>query len=179
MWSHLKRKDGSLRNSQSTPRDQKDERYRTALYTVRLPNMVRTWLADLVPRTARSRWVEAAIVYCIQLQKDQRLDDPATAFRSGLYIGFCKGVVYAREETGHNVDAEIKRLWAAFAQEIAQSPPRHCQAPMPARMMSRIDRPIGEILGPDPTDGPPADPRINNAVGVYPQPSPSRGPQKG
>ena len=89
-------------------------------------------------------------MYCIQLQKDQRLDDPATAFRSGLYVGFCKGVVYAREETGHNVDAEIERLWAAFAQEIAQSPPRHCQAPMPARMMSRIDRPIGEILGAGP-----------------------------
>ena len=150
MWSYLKRKDGSLGNSQSTPRDKKDERYRTALYTVRLPNMVRTWLEDFVPRTARSRWVEAAIVYCIQLQKDQRLDDPATAFRSGLYVGFCKGVVYAREETGHNIDAEIERLWAAFAQEIAQSPPRHCQAPI-AGADDEPDRPADRR---DPGAGP-------------------------
>ena len=80
--------------------------------------------------------------------------------RPGLYCGFCKGTVYAREETEPNIDDATRRLWAAFSQEIAESPPRHWNAPMPERMMSQIRRPLGEILGPS------AGRRMNMGVGV-------------
>ena len=110
MWSHLERKpDGRWGNAASTPRDQKDPRYMTRLYSIRLTNAVRHWLQDHVPIMARSRWVEAAIVYCIELAKNRDLLNPFKAFRSGAYWGYCRGVVDGREESGHNVDAEIAR----------------------------------------------------------------------
>ena len=167
MWSHLERKrDGSYGRAASTPRSEKSWKYVTRLYSVRLTNFVREALEDLVPPMGRSRWVEAAILYCIQVQKDERLTDPFTAHRAGQYVGFCKGVAYACEETADNIDAEIGRLWAAYSREIEQSPPRHFGAPMPERMMSMINRPLGEILGQDPIDGPPDALDLNNAEGV-------------
>lgn len=163
------RGDGSRGNTKSTRRDKKDPQYRTRLYSVRLTTMIREWLEDHVPSMGRSGWVESAIVYCIQLEKDERFDDPFTALRFGLYLGFCKGVVYAREETDPNIDGAIERHWAAFAKEIPDSPPRHWNAPMPERMMSQIRRPLDEILGADPAAGPSAGRRMNMGVGLpYP-----------
>ena len=158
--------DGSPGRTKSTRRDQKDPRYQTRLYSVRLTNMIREWLEEHVPRMARSCWVESAIVYCIQLDKDSHFSDAFTALRFGLYLGFCKGVLYAREETDPNIDAAIERHWAAFAEEIPDSPPRHWKSVMSERMKSQIRRPLGEILGADPAAGPSAGRRMNMGVGV-------------
>ena len=175
MWSHLeKTADGRWGNAASMPRDKKDPRYMTRLYSIRITNRVRDWLKAHVPIMARSRWVEAAIVFCIQLAKNPELLNPFRAFRAGAYWGFCRGVVLAREETSQNIDAEIARLWEVLEQEIAQSSPRHWHAPMPAHMMSMIDRPLDEILGADPTDGPPDAPEMNRGAGVR-EPVPPKG----
>lgn len=164
---YLERKPGGRwGKAASTPRNKKDPRYTTSLYSVRLTNAVRDWLKAHVPTMARSRWVEAAILFCIQLAKNPELLNAFEAFRAGAYWGLCKGVVLAREETDHNIDAEIARLWEALEQEIAQSSPRHWHAPMPAHMMSVIDRPLDEILGTTPTDGPPDAPEMNRGAGV-------------
>ena len=174
MPSHReKRPDGRRGPAASTPRDKKDQRYITELYSIRLSSGVRKWLTDNVPSGARSRFVEAAILYCVELAKNEDLANPFMAYRSGVYWGCCKGVVLGREETDHNVEAEIDRLWAALEQEIAQSTPRHWHAPMPARMMRLINRPLDEILGMDATDGPDAR-KINRGVGVPPPKSPPK-----
>ena len=170
-----KKPDGPRGNAESTRRDQKDQRYVTALYSIRLTKQVRNWLHDSVPRMARSRCVESAILFCIQLAKNPDLANPFKAFRAGAYWGCCRGVVYAREESAHNCDAEITRLWEALEQEIAQSTPRHWNAPMPAHMMRLIHRPLDEILGMAPTDGPRAGRGRTMGIGVpYPKSPPPK-----
>ena len=63
----------------------------------------------------------------------------------------------ARREPRTDTDNHRLSDQPRFVQTPSRSrPPRHWHAPMPAHMMSRIDRPIDEILGADPTDGPPA-----------------------
>ena len=150
----------------STPREEKQWEERKRPYSFRLSNGTRQWIDENIPLMSRSAWLEAAILFCIANVNDEGSKGGFKAFQAGLYCGFCKGTVYAREETEPSIDDATRRLWTAFSQEIAESPPRHWNAPMPERMMSQIRRPLGEILGADTAAGSSAGRRMNMGIGV-------------